>query len=113
MSTPPTPTPAYHTAPPAPQDIPLVNTGDSAMTVGASIAGSPWTGPREVVVPAGATVVYPLQFKPLVSGEAGAWGPCSGGSAYVACKEKSWPWSGERPLIVHEYNILCNACTLT
>lgn len=40
------------------------------MTVGASIAGSPWSGPREVVVPAGATVVYPLQFKPLVSGEA-------------------------------------------
>jgi len=51
------------------QDVPLVNTGDQSMTVHAKLDGKGWTGSREVVVPAGATVNYPLQFKPLQTGD--------------------------------------------
>ncbi|PNW70067.1 hypothetical protein CHLRE_17g704300v5 [Chlamydomonas reinhardtii] len=51
------------------QEIPLVNTGDAQMTVTATINGSAWSGPREVSVSAGATVGYPLQFKPLMPGD--------------------------------------------
>ncbi|KAG2493472.1 hypothetical protein HYH03_008289 [Edaphochlamys debaryana] len=51
------------------QDIPLVNTGDTQMTVSATIMGSPWSGPRELAVPAGGTVMYPLTFKPLMPGD--------------------------------------------
>ncbi|GFR48569.1 hypothetical protein Agub_g10471, partial [Astrephomene gubernaculifera] len=51
------------------QDIPLVNTGDTQMTVSATTSGPPWSGPREVLVPAGATVAYPLQFRPLMPGD--------------------------------------------
>ncbi|KXZ50888.1 hypothetical protein GPECTOR_14g137 [Gonium pectorale] len=51
------------------QEIPLVNTGDTPMTVSAAITGHQWSGPREVVVPAGSTVQYPLQFKPVMPGD--------------------------------------------
>ncbi|EFJ49198.1 hypothetical protein VOLCADRAFT_90100 [Volvox carteri f. nagariensis] len=50
-------------------DIPLVNTGETSMTVSATINGAIWSGPREMIVPAGCTVMYPLQFKPLLPGD--------------------------------------------
>ncbi|MEW5300161.1 MAG: hypothetical protein WDW36_003110 [Sanguina aurantia] len=54
---------------PITQDVPLVNTStESSMTVGASITGSAFSGPREVSVPAGCTVNYPLQFRPVSTG---------------------------------------------
>ncbi|GLI64998.1 hypothetical protein VaNZ11_008424 [Volvox africanus] len=54
---------------PITQDIPLVNTGDTNMTVSATINGNTWSGPREMIVPAGGTVMYPLQFRPLLPGD--------------------------------------------
>ena len=51
------------------QEIPLVNTGEQAMTVQATLdGGKAWTGGREVSVPAGGTVNYVLTFKPMSSG---------------------------------------------
>lgn len=52
------------------QEIPLVNSGKSAMSVTSKFEGdSGFTGPKDVVVPAGATVNYPLSFKPGSTGD--------------------------------------------
>ena len=52
------------------QEIPLVNGGKNAMSVSSKFDGDPgFTGPRDLVVPAGGTVNYPLSFKPGWTGE--------------------------------------------
>ncbi|GAX74871.1 hypothetical protein CEUSTIGMA_g2317.t1 [Chlamydomonas eustigma] len=50
------------------QDIPLVNTSDQVMNVKATIEGGPWSGNKDVQVAAGATIMYPLTFKPFTIG---------------------------------------------
>ncbi|MEW5311269.1 MAG: hypothetical protein WDW38_002999 [Sanguina aurantia] len=70
---------------PITQDVPLVNTStESSMTVNASITGSAFTGAREISVPAGCTVNYPLQFRPVSTG------------VFKGVLELSIPSSGER-----------------
>lgn len=52
------------------QDIPMVNNGPRAMTVQSKFEGDVFfTGPRDLIVPGGQTLNYPLSFKPKGAGE--------------------------------------------
>ncbi|GFH11038.1 calponin-homology (CH) domain-containing protein, partial [Haematococcus lacustris] len=68
------------------QEVPLVNTSDQFMAVSATLSSSTkaFAGQREVSVPPGATVAYPLQFRPLTVG------------AHEGLLELSIPSTGEK-----------------
>ena len=52
------------------QEIPLINSGEKAMSVSSKFEGDAgFAGPRDLVVPAGGSVYYPLSFKPGWTGE--------------------------------------------
>jgi hypothetical protein len=46
------------------QDVPLVNSSDSALTATATLTGKGYSGPRELTVPAKGTGAYQLSFCP-------------------------------------------------
>jgi hypothetical protein len=50
------------------QDVPLVNSSDSALTATATLTGKGYSGPRELTVPAKGTGAYQLAFCPPGSG---------------------------------------------
>jgi hypothetical protein len=50
------------------QDVPLVNSSDSALTATATLTGKGYSGPRELTVPAKGTGAYQLSFCPPGSG---------------------------------------------
>lgn len=70
------------------QEIPLVNAGDTTMSVSATLSGKGFSGPRDVVVPPGGTVNYPLTFTPNATGN------------FAGNLELSIPVTGEKNLYV-------------
>ena len=50
------------------QDIPVVNNGDAPIIVAAQVKGKGFNGPKDLPVPVGGIVGYPLTFSPPSSG---------------------------------------------
>jgi hypothetical protein len=50
------------------QEIPIVNNGDAPISVAAHVKGKGFSGPKDLPVPVGGIVGYPLKFHPPTSG---------------------------------------------